>query len=89
MNREDILEIADKAQVLGSTCTVASVERIVALFAEHDTALLRQALEALEDCSDQMLRKGVFVDDHHPDRIALNAAYAVLDALRERLGEKG
>jgi hypothetical protein len=57
---------------------------------ERDTALLRQALEALESVypyTDSLICYASTVDEHPPNAIDGNVRDA-LTALRERLGEK-
>jgi len=65
-------------------------EELATLVAERDTALLRQALEALESVypyTDSLICYASTVDEHPPNAIDGNVRDA-LTALRERLGEK-
>ena len=95
MIKEDIIRMAREA---GGTdrrtgwwdIHTEDLEHLVALVTERDTALLRQALEALESGDwyiDQLEMIVYSADDTgtHEERAKVQAA---ITALRERLGEK-
>jgi len=91
MNREDIIRLAREA---GGTdrrtgwwdIHTEDLEHLVALVTERDTALLRQALKALELLEDYDNAQGMLTEE------AIERVQEIADAariaLRERLGEK-
>lgn len=69
-----------RVQVNSRHVTVANVMGIDAK-AQADAYLMAAApelLDALRDLTNQFLERGVFMDPHHPDRIALAAAEAAI-----------
>jgi hypothetical protein len=93
MDRDTIIRLAIEAKLVcdwDGGCASAWVEghdltpyleRFAALVAEQDTALLRQALEALEKMLDDAKHECVTVTHW-------NDCVDTITALRERLGEK-
>lgn len=76
MTRDDIIRLARECGLPDWEPVGEKIERFAALVAERDTALLRQALEALKQ----------HIQLHDGDCICQDCA--AITALRERLGEK-
>ncbi|MCT9017121.1 hypothetical protein N6G05_26580 [Cupriavidus gilardii] len=57
-----------------------------ARFADEARAKVRELEQALQGCVDAMLHNGVPVDPEHPERVALVAAQAAIDAARKEKG---
>lgn len=73
-----------------ATVVVSEADR--RFIAEARTALpaliarIRELEQALQGCVDAMLHNGVPVDPEHPERVALVAAQAAIDAARKEKG---
>lgn len=95
MTREDIIDLADKAGL--ETCRgdgwpderlIPKLSRFAALVAERDTALLRQALEALRMCRaviSNNIEQGRAIGSSNPFFSA--DVDIAITAIRTRLGE--